>query len=301
LITILPRCFLMLRKLAVGSSVRSEPTLQARTGGSVCRHLALLIRPPLSARASPVGLHTTARSLPSLLMHTPIAAAAATPALLARGPSARPVLSRLLGSTRGMVGFNWERVNTIRGKGKSRTKPNLRGTKHQALQKYKLKSHHGALKRFFQLETPEVYKGMVLPKGTFMHKQAGKSHLMAGSSRRRGTARKQGYKPVLTKGYHKRLKKLMPYGTVRERPPRYKQPLFWERTETFAIGVAATKRAPHVLPRDGGLAMADKAKSSRKAELLRKAQAGWPYDRLAFDSNGYLIELEKRVSVSAPP
>jgi ribosomal protein L35 len=103
--------------------------------------------------------------------------------------------------------------------------------------KFKLKSHRGALKRFYQKAD-----------GTFMHKAAGKNHLMAGGSRRRQTYRLLAHRPVTTKGIIKKLKRLMPYGTTMQPPRRYVQPLMWERPEGWTEAVAASKLAPHVLP-----------------------------------------------------
>lgn len=179
--------------------------------------------------------------------------------------------------------------------GKAHAPPKRRIAKVEKLQhlwpkKIKLKSHHGALKRFYQLDEPKMYKGKLLPKGTFMHLAMGKNHLQAGSSRRRHTARKKAHRPVTTLGFHKRLKKLMPYGTTMQPPAKYVEPFFWEKTEEFVVGKAASKAAPHVLPRDGGFAMAEEAKNSTKAQLLRKAMAGWPYDGPEYDEKGYLLE-----------
>ena len=99
----------------------------------------------------------------------------------------------------------------------------------------KLKSHKGALKRFFQTAD-----------GTFYHKAAGKRHLQTGTSRRRQTLRKLKFKAITTKGITKKLNKLMPYGTVRKPPPAYKQPLMWERTDDWQATVAAATKAAFV-------------------------------------------------------
>jgi len=95
----------------------------------------------------------------------------------------------------------------------------------------KLKSHQGAMKRFFQL-----------PDGTFMHKAAGKKHLQAGKSRRRQTLRKLHYKAITTKGIIKKLRRLMPYGATRQVPKPHVHSLFWERPEGWTEAVAASKK-----------------------------------------------------------
>ena len=88
------------------------------------------------------------------------------------------------------------------------------------VKKYKLKTHQGAMKRFYQ-------RG----DGTWMHKAAGKRHLMAGSSRRRQTLRKLKHKAVTAKGIIRKLNRLMPYGSTMRPPKSYTQPLMWERPE----------------------------------------------------------------------
>ena len=103
--------------------------------------------------------------------------------------------------------------------------------------KTKVKSHQGALKRFFQSAD-----------GTYWHKAAGKRHLNAGSSRRRQMRRKLALRPVEAKGIIRKLRKLLPYGTVIKPPGKYVQPKMWARPEGWAEAVAASKRAPHALP-----------------------------------------------------
>ena len=100
---------------------------------------------------------------------------------------------------------------------------------------YKLKSHMGAKKRFYQLED-----------GTFMHKAAGKSHLMAGASRRRQTRRKLAHRPVTAPGIIKKLKRLLPYGTTLTPHPKYVQPQMWERPEGWTEMFFAAKRTDGV-------------------------------------------------------
>ena len=116
-----------------------------------------------------------------------------------------------------------------------RKKPKIRNGATQRGETYKLKSHKGALKRFYQLKD-----------GTFMHKAAGKNHLMAGASRRRQTRRLIKHRPVTTKGIIKKLRKLMPYGTTMTPPPKYVQPLMWDRPEGWTDLFYAAKRADGV-------------------------------------------------------
>ncbi len=90
-------------------------------------------------------------------------------------------------------------------------------------QKLKLKSHKGALKRFYQLAD-----------GTFIHKAIGKKHLQARKSRHRQTLRKRRYRVVKQPGIIRKLKKLLPYGTTMQLPPKHTTPLMWERPEGWA-------------------------------------------------------------------
>ena len=289
----------MLRLLA-------RSTLLTRLGGVVtCRALTtarLRHLPLLAWQPSVLPATTTLQSsLCRALLHTTTSVAA--PTMLVR--SASPQLSPLglVGARRNLIKMGTKRF--LRSKklkkhkqGKAGAPPKRRIPKVEKLQhlwpgKRKLKSHHGALKRFYQLEVPKMYKGKLLPKGTFMHKAMGKNHLQAGSSRRRHTARKMAHRPVLTRGFDRRLQKLMPYGTTMQPPAKYVQPFFWEKTEEFVVGKAASKPAPHVLPRDGGFAIAEEAKNSPKAQLLRKAMTGWSYDGPAYDEKGYLLEWTK--------
>ena len=103
-------------------------------------------------------------------------------------------------------------------------------------EKHKLKSHMGAMKRFFQKAD-----------GSWWHKAAGKNHLMAGSSRRRQTARKLQWRQVTTKGDIKKLNRLMPYGGRMEPPsqpgrPGHPQSRLWERPEGWTELFFAAKR-----------------------------------------------------------
>ena len=94
--------------------------------------------------------------------------------------------------------------------------------------KYKLKTHKGAMKRFYQ-------RG----DGTFMHKASGKKHLQAGTSRRRQTLRKMGHREVVTAGVVKKLRRLMPYGTTTQPQTRFKVSRLWERPDDWKERVAA--------------------------------------------------------------
>ena len=97
--------------------------------------------------------------------------------------------------------------------------------------KYKLRSHKGALKRFYKTGSGDYY-----------HKAVGKKHLMAGASRRRQTYRKLSHVKVTARGIIKKLDRLMPYGTTMIPPKRSRQPLLWERPERWTDSVTASKR-----------------------------------------------------------
>ncbi len=99
--------------------------------------------------------------------------------------------------------------------------------KRRQPEKYKLKSHKGALKRFYQVGD-----------GTFMHRQAGKKHLQTGTSRSRQSHRKLKHKAVTTKGIIKKLRRLMPYGATMRPPPRHRR-TSWVVRET-ALGAICT-------------------------------------------------------------
>lgn len=108
--------------------------------------------------------------------------------------------------------------------------PKLR---RQPSKKYKLKSHKGALKRFYQTG-----------HGTFVHKASGKKHLQAGASRRRQTLRKKAHRPVLAKGIERKLRRLLPYGTTLQPPPRHSgNSILWERPDDWREQVEAAARA----------------------------------------------------------
>lgn len=92
----------------------------------------------------------------------------------------------------------------------------------------KLKSHKGALKRFYQTGD-----------GTFMHKAAGKRHMMCGASRRRQTRSMIAHRAVTAKGIIRKLKRLMPYGTTMRPPRRHVEKVVWERPEGWAEAVQA--------------------------------------------------------------
>jgi len=144
-------------------------------------------------------------------------------------PTPAPLLQLLSGARRwkgrGNHKMGGARAQPIRKKPKLRRNPELG-------KKYKLKSHKGALKRFYQ-------KG----DGTFMHKACGKRHLQAGTSRKRQTLRKMAHRPVTAKGIIKKLKRLMPYGTTLQPAPRFKVSRLWERPDDWRERVAAAVRA----------------------------------------------------------
>jgi len=106
-----------------------------------------------------------------------------------------------------------------------RLKPKL---KRKPEGKYKLKSHKGALKRFYQQGD-----------GTFVHKASGKKHLQAGTSRRRQTLRKMAHRVVAAPGIVKKLRRLMPYGTTLQPSTRFKVSVLWERPDDWRETVQA--------------------------------------------------------------
>ncbi len=75
-----------------------------------------------------------------------------------------------------------------------------------------------------------------------MHRQAGKKHLQTGTSRSRQSHRKLKHKAVTTKGIIKKLRRLMPYGSTLVPPPKYKQPLMWDRPEGWTEMFYAAKQ-----------------------------------------------------------
>ena len=134
-----------------------------------------------------------------------------------------------------------------------RAKPKLKRPGVQT--KYKLKTHKGAMKRFYQ-------KG----DGTFMHKAAGKKHLQAGTSRRRQTLRKMAHRPVTTRRIIKKLKRLMPYGSTTQPATRWKISRLWDRPADWKERVAAAE-----------LALSAKGKTADPKEAkpkVKKAKAG---------------------------
>lgn len=119
-------------------------------------------------------------------------------------------------------------------KRRPKTNGRRRKGKTQSGQFHKLKSHKGAMKRFYERSD-----------GTLWHKVAGKNHLMAGASRRRQTRRMIKHRPVITKGIVKKLKRLMPYGahTFQEKGLyKYRQPLMWDRPEGWTELFYAAKQ-----------------------------------------------------------
>ena len=126
--------------------------------------------------------------------------------------------------------------------------------KRKPVGKYKLKSHKGALKRFYQTGD-----------GTFVHKAAGKKHLQAGTSRRRQTLRKKAHRPVLARGIERKLRRLMPYGTTLQPPRRHTVSVLWERPDNWTELVAAAAKAVADSERagSGGRGGAKKAKQAK--------------------------------------
>jgi len=84
--------------------------------------------------------------------------------------------------------------------GAARAQPRKRTMREKMSQKFKLKTHKGAAKRF-----------KLRGNGTWVYTATGKKHLMAGSSRSRQTLRKLKKRVLKTKGLIKKLFKLMPY------------------------------------------------------------------------------------------
>jgi ribosomal protein L35 len=225
-----PPALLARTALATSAAARSPIAAAAATTWGRTLHICAAAPP---ASASPVGLLPTGTAL--------------------RATSA---ISALFGARR------WRKAASRAGRAQSRHKMGAARAQPRRVvvklrrdpfkhRKFKLKSHQGALKRFYQ-------KG----DGTFMHKSAGKSHLMAGSSRRRQTYRLLAHRPVTAKGIIKKLKRLMPYGTTMQPPRKYVQPRMWERPEGWTEAVAASKLAPHTL---GTTAADGSGKKKKKA------------------------------------
>jgi ribosomal protein L35 len=193
------------------------------------------------ARTISLGLRSPALSSACRRLHLgpPIAATAAS-AVRSTGPVVAlltprpPPLLHLVVGTRRWLSPGRHRQGGARAQPVKRIiKKANRSNWQLPTKKYKLKSHKGALKRFY-----------LRGDGTFMHKAAGKQHLMAGASRRRQTKRMLNHRPVLARGIVKKLHRLLPYGTTMQPPRKYVQPLFWERTEGWTEAIAASKRPP---------------------------------------------------------
>ena len=155
---------------------------------------------------------------------------AASPAAAPAAAAAPSLLQHLLGGAVRWKGAG-HRARPHTRPPRYRKTPKVRKGASQRGVKYKLKTHQGAMKRFWQ-------KG----DGTFMHKAAGKNHLMAGSSRRRQTRRLLKHRPIVSKGWVKKLRRLMPYGSTLVPPPKYKQPLMWDRPEGWTEMFYAAKQ-----------------------------------------------------------
>ena len=143
-----------------------------------------------------------------------------------------PKPTSVLGRAKKRHGMGKARAQPVRTRVKRRRDPFADGKRH------KLKSHKGAKKRF-----------MLLGDGTWLHKQAGKNHLNAGSSRSRQTQRKLKLKAVTTRGYINKLNRLLPYGGTIRKIQKYVQPMLWVRPEGYTEAILASKKAPHALPK----------------------------------------------------
>jgi len=198
------------------------PSSHARTA-STCVPTMLLLRDPLrAARPESGGLLQTSASSPLL-------------------PCASSPLLHLSGARRYNKSIGRQASGHRRGG--ARAQPERKAPKHRRNPgDRKLKSHKGALKRFYQLAD-----------GTFMHKAAGKKHLMAGTSRSRQSSRLMAHRPVRAKGIIRKLKRLLPYGTTLQPPRRHKHGLLWERppdwrerveAEVQKVREAAEKKVP---------------------------------------------------------
>ena len=178
-------------------------------------------------------LHTA--SLHTLLSRTSSPLSPRLPPWVACSPSAVASTSPSLLHNVLSVSVRWKgaghKAKAHKRPPRYRKKAKIRNGATQRGETYKLKSHKGALKRFYQRSD-----------GTFMHKAAGKNHLMAGASRRRQTRRLIKHRPVTTKGIIKKLRRLMPYGTTMTPPRRHKQPLMWDRPEGWTELFYAAKR-----------------------------------------------------------
>ena len=202
---------------------------------------------------APVGIACATRLASSLALRQPSA-------LLLRGPCAMPLSTAVVGAQclvarpasllQLLAGAcRWKSRPGNHKLGGSRAAPKRKGVKLKRNPgNIKLKSHKGALKRFYQ-------RG----DGTFMHKACGKKHLQAGTSRRRQTLRKLKHRPVTAKGIIKKLRRLMPYGTTLQPKPRFKVSVLWERPVDWHEKVAAAMAAAQA-------AAAGKAKPKTKAK-----------------------------------
>ncbi|KAL3930976.1 MAG: hypothetical protein SGPRY_001313, partial [Prymnesium sp.] len=105
--------------------------------------------------------------------------------------------ARTMRSTVGNEGKKGRRGHRLGG---ARAQPRKRTTAEKRKQKYKLKTHHGAAKRF-----------KLRGNGTWAYTASGKKHLQAVASRSRQTRPKMKKRVIKTKGLIKKLHKLMPY------------------------------------------------------------------------------------------
>jgi ribosomal protein L35 len=200
-------------------------------------------------------LHTLLTRSPSACSTPPpppwLSPLRAPAAAAARAPS---LLQHLLGgAVRWKGGTHPRRPHSFPPR--HRKKPKVKKGASQRGERYKLKTHQGAMKRFYQ-------KG----DGTWMHKAAGKSHLMAGTSRRRQSRRLIKHRPVTSKGFIKKLNKLMPYGSTLQPPTLYRQPLMWDRPEGWTEMFYAAKR-------DDGVEVVAKMMKEAKAREKERASA----------------------------
>lgn len=144
------------------------------------------------------GLFSISSARPSLCM-TPLLNVRPS-VMLSPSPSCS-AFAQQVRPMRSLVGTH--RIKRHRGghrMGAAHAQPRKRSTSEKRKQNFKLKTHHGAAKRF-----------KLRGSGKWVFTATGKKHLQAGMSRSRQTRRKLQKRVIVTKGLIKKLFKLMPY------------------------------------------------------------------------------------------
>ena len=226
----------MLRTLRVAARRLAQPAQVAAAAAPAC-----LCRPPAGALPVALGAHASSSSgFATSLRRLPLPAArptyaAAQPLWLAAQSAPQLHAALAVGGARRWQQRGRHRQGGAHAQPYRKSKPKV-GTKtkgtlkfgattsghrmRRPANKYKLKSHKGALKRFFRHHD-----------GTWIHKAAGTMHLQANKSRHRQTLRKRRYVVVKTRGIIRKLERLLPYGTTLQMPPNHKTPLLWQRPD----------------------------------------------------------------------